>query len=229
MKQRVWLRRNGPSFTFCSKSDAKEWTIHEEKSFNSNNKEKEEDWKRYSPLFETDWDKRATIDSMLRVDHAGEVGAREIYAGQLAVLRGKRISEVIEEMAQQEEKHFQCFEKLLVERRIRPTLFLPLCRVAGFSLGALTALMGEKAAMACTVAVEEVISQHYNDQIRTIHERKWKEEEHLKQTLREFRDDEMEHHDTGIEYEAESFPFYRNLTRIIQWGCQTAIHITRRL
>ncbi|GJD12048.1 Beta-catenin-like protein 1 [Galdieria sulphuraria] len=95
---------------------------------------------------------------------------------------------------------------------------MPLWKVAGFSLGALTAMMGEKAAMACTVAVEEVISQHYNDQIRTIHEKNWQEEQHLKQTLREFRDDEMEHHDTGIEYEAESFAFYRSLTRIIQWG-----------
>jgi len=190
---------------------------------------KEQDWKRYSPLYETDLQRRAIIDSMLRINHAGEVGAREIYAGQLAVLRGTSIAPVIQEMAKQEEKHFACFENLLYERRIRPTLLMPLWKAAGFSLGALTALMGEKAAMACTVAVEEVISQHYNDQIRTIHENKWQDEEALKDTLREFRDDEMEHHDTGIEYEAESFPFYRALTRVIQLGCKAAIEITSRV
>lgn len=73
-----------------------------------------------------------------------------------------------------------------------------------------------------------MISQHYNDQIRTIHENKWEEEQPLRQTLREFRDDELEHHDTGIEYDAESFPFYRIFSRGIQWGCKVAIAVTRR-
>ena len=102
---------------------------------------------------------------MIRVDHAGEYGAVRIYEGQLAVLEARTGSRdaaaTIRKMAQQEQHHLETFDKLIVERRVRPTALEPIWRIAGFALGAATALMGEKAAMACTAAVEEVIDEHY--------------------------------------------------------------------
>ncbi|MFX9023691.1 demethoxyubiquinone hydroxylase family protein, partial [Acinetobacter baumannii] len=105
-----------------------------------------------------DLDARQLVDRVIRVDHAGEYGARRIYEGQLAVL-GRHAQ--IEHMAEQERAHLAGFEKMVVERRVRPTLLTPIWHVAGFALGAATALLGEKAAMACTEAVEEVIDEHY--------------------------------------------------------------------
>ena len=108
-----------------------------------------------------DLTKDELIDRIIRVDHAGEFGAKRIYEGQLAVLRGKPEAQAIEHMYQQELEHLRTFEKLMVERRVRPSALHPLWNAAGFALGAATALLGPKAAMACTVAVEEVIDQHY--------------------------------------------------------------------
>src|SRR5437762_14336536 len=107
---------------------------------------------------------------MIRVDHAGEYGAVQIYAGQLAVL-GTRVSAAsaaIAHMAEQEQRHLTAFDKLVNERRVRPTLLSPLWRASGFALGAATALLGEKAAMACTAAVEEVIDEHYASQLERL-------------------------------------------------------------
>src|SRR5258708_2856751 len=112
------------------------------------------------------------IESMIRVDHAGEYGAVRIYEGQLAVLKrrgGAAASvETIRHMAEQEQRHLKTFDTLINERRVRPTALEPVWRVAGFALGAATALMGEKAAMACTAAVEEVIDAHYAAQVETL-------------------------------------------------------------
>ena len=106
---------------------------------------------------------------MIRVDHAGEYGAARIYEGQLAVLRPRRArAPAIRHMAEQEQRHLAAFDRLVVERRVRPTVLSPLWHVAGFALGAATALIGERAAMACTVAVEEVIDEHYRDQIERL-------------------------------------------------------------
>lgn len=167
------------------------------------------------------------IDKMVRVDHAGELGARQIYAGQLAVFRGTPVGEVIQEMADQEVKHLNAFDKLIVERRVRPTAMLPLWNVAGYALGLGTALMGKEAAMACTVAVEEVIAEHYNDQVRTLLQ--WEDEQELRAMFREFRDDELEHKDTGIQYDAERAPFYRALSTVIKGGCKAAIAVSERI
>eukprot|EP00871_Galdieria_phlegrea_P005186 jgi/Galph1/5669/GphlegSOOS_G4394.1 len=227
-------QRNGYLRRYCNKAT---WNTAPEQnsSADTNNVGKQEnklnsdqDWKRHSPLFEENRQKRQVTESMIRVDHAGEVGARQIYAGQLAALRDTSIEQVIEEMAKQEKRHMDSFENLILERRIRPTLLMPFWKAAGYSLGLLTGLLGKEAAMACTVAVEEVISQHYNSQIRTILENDWKDEEKLKQLFREFRDEEIEHHDTGIEYRAEAFPFYRLLTQCIKSGCKVAIAISER-
>ena len=104
------------------------------------------------------------IARMIRVDHAGEYGAKRIYDGQLAVLGRSGAAPAIREMAEAEQAHLDTFDTLLVERRVRPTALAPVWHVAGFALGAASALLGERAAMACTVAVEEVIEEHYVDQ-----------------------------------------------------------------
>uniref|UniRef100_A0A3B5K8P8 Coenzyme Q7, hydroxylase n=1 Tax=Takifugu rubripes TaxID=31033 RepID=A0A3B5K8P8_TAKRU len=144
------------------------------------------------------------LDRFLRVDHAGEYGANRIYAGQMAVLGRSRTGPLIQEMWDQEKKHLQKFNEILAESRVRPTALLPFWNIAGFALGASTALLGKEWAMACTVAVEESISEHYNSQIRALMERDPERYTELLHVLKEFRDDEMEHHDTGLEHEAES-------------------------
>lgn len=110
----------------------------------------------------------AMVDEIIRVDHAGELGADRIYAGQMAILGNSSMGPTIKHMWEQEKKHREKFEQLISEYRVRPTVMTPFWNIAGFALGAGTALMGEKAAMACTVAVETVIVEHYNDQLRKL-------------------------------------------------------------
>ena len=112
-----------------------------------------------------DLSKEELIARIIRVDQAGEYGAKRIYEGQLSVLSGTEDENVLREMADTEVVHLDTFNKIMVERRVRPTLLAPLWHVAGFALGAGTALMGREAAMACTVAVEEVIDEHYINQV----------------------------------------------------------------
>jgi 3-demethoxyubiquinol 3-hydroxylase len=169
------------------------------------------------------------LDRVLRVDHAGEVGADMIYAGQLAVLGKSKVGSVIQEMRDQEVHHRKTFERLIMEHRARPTALLPLWNVAGFVLGAGTALLGSKAAMACTVAVEETIGQHYNDQIREIMEKHPGEFKDLLLTLKTFRDEELEHLQVGIQHDAELAPAYKALKTVIQTGCKGAIWISERI
>src|SRR5215471_580117 len=128
------------------------------------------------------------IAAMIRVDHAGEFGALRIYEGQLAVLGLEHTpgAAAIRQMAEQEQSHFDVFDEMVKERKVRPTALEPVWRVAGFALGAATALLGEKAAMACTVAVEDVIDEHYRNQI----ERLGKNEPELKEAISRFREDE---------------------------------------
>ncbi|CDQ80787.1 ubiquinone biosynthesis protein COQ7 homolog isoform X2 [Oncorhynchus mykiss] len=172
---------------------------------------------------------KALLHSMLRVDHAGEYGANRIYAGQMAVLGRSQTGQLIQEMWDQEKKHLAKFNEILAENRVRPTLLLPLWNVAGFLLGAGTALLGKEGAMACTVAVEESISEHYNSQIRALMEEDPDRYVELLKLIKEFRDDEMEHHDTGLEHDAESLPGYKVLKGAIQLGCTAAIFVSQRL
>lgn len=162
---------------------------------------------------------------MIRVDQAGEFGAKQIYKGQLAVLRRRPSADVIAEMAEQEEKHLERFNQLLVERHVRPTALAPLWRAAGYALGAGTALMGERAAMACTVAVEEVIEEHYQRQAEALGDR----EPDLKETIEEFRRDELAHRDIGFEHDAEGAPGYPVLRRGIKAGTRLAIWLSERI
>ena len=164
------------------------------------------------------------VAAMIRVDHAGEYGAVRIYEGQLAVLGG-RGSAAIRSMSEQEGRHLAAFEALLRERRVRPTLLQPLWHIAGFALGAATALLGETAAMACTVAVEEVIDDHYRRQA----ERLGDAEPVLKETISEFRDDELAHRAVAIEHGAEQTLGYEPITAAIKAGSRLAIWLSQRL
>lgn len=167
------------------------------------------------------------IEAMIRVDHAGEYGAVRIYEGQLAVLRmrpkSQATTEIIERMAEQEQRHLNAFDKLVNERRVRPTALEPVWRVAGFALGAATALLGEKAAMACTAAVEEVIDEHYAKQIERL------DDIGLKKTITEFRADEIAHRDEAIAQGAEDAPGHRLLSGAIKAGCRLAIALSERI
>lgn len=168
------------------------------------------------------------IDKIVRVDHAGELGADRIYAGQLAVLGETKVGPTIKHMWEQERVHRAEMERLIKKYRVRPTVLTPIWNVAGFILGATTALMGEKAAMACTVAVETVIVEHYNDQLRQLMETPNPDKE-LMDTITKFRDEEQEHHDCGIDHGAQQAPFYDLLTNAIKFGCRTAIKISEKI
>ena len=166
-----------------------------------------------------------SVARMLRVDHAGEYGAARIYAGQLAVLRRSATAPVLREMQAQEQQHLERFADQIVRRRVRPTAMLPLWHLAGFALGAATAALGERAAMACTVAVEEAIEAHYADQVAALDD----SESELRDTLTRFRDDELQHRDTALRHGAEQASGYRLLSAAIKAGCKMAIRISERI
>jgi len=162
---------------------------------------------------------------IIRVDHAGEYGARRIYEGQLAVLGHRADAAPIRHMAEQERRHLQAFDQLIAERKVRPSALHPLWHVAGYALGAATALMGREAAMACTVAVEEVIDEHYARQAEALGQ----EEPELKTLIEEFRREEVEHRDTGLAEGAERAPAYELLKGAIKAGSRLAIWLAERV
>lgn len=168
---------------------------------------------------------RKMIERLIRVDHAGEYGAQQIYKGQLAVLHNSAKRPLIEHMAEQEQVHLQAFERHLVNRQVRPTVLHPLWSVAGFALGAATALMGEKAAMACTIAVEEVIDEHYGQQLDALPA----EEKELIADITRFRAEEAEHRDIGIEHHGEEAVGYPVMRQVIQAGSRAAIWLSERI
>ena len=169
---------------------------------------------------------RETLEEIIRVDHAGEYGATRIYDGQIAVFgKNSKIGKTIQHMADQEQEHIDKFNELILEHQVRPTALLPIWNIAGFALGASTALLGEKAAMACTVAVEKVIGEHYQEQLELLKD----DHKELKKTISKFRDDELEHHDIGIEHDAESAPGYKIMSKVIELGCKTAISISKKI
>lgn len=168
---------------------------------------------------------REVVARTIRVDHAGEYGAKRIYEGQLAVLGRTRHGPILEHMKAQEQVHLDTFSRLIAKRRVRPTALLPLWHVAGFALGAATALLGHRAAMACTVAVEEAIDEHYRAQEEALGE----DEAELKAHIARFRAEELEHRDIGLEHEAEQAPAYRLLSAAIKAGCRVAIKVSERV
>ena len=171
-------------------------------------------------------DRRADNASMLRVDQAGEYGATRIYAGQLAVLRANcPEAKLISRMAAQERRHLQRFDRLMSERRVRPTVLQPLWNVAGFALGAATALMSEKAALACTDAVETEIDRHYSRQLEQLGD----DDPALAADIEEFRADELEHRDTARKAGSAGAFGYPLLTASIRAGCRLAIELSKRI
>lgn len=174
-----------------------------------------------------DPNKDQAVERMLRVDHAGEYGAVRIYEGQLAVFGKSKNAPIIQHMLEQEKQHLETFDKLVGDRKVRPTALLPFWHLAGFALGAGTALLGEKAAMACTVAVEEVIDEHYSDQISELNANG--EEEGLQETFETFRLEELEHRQTGLNNGAESAFGYELLTGAVKVGSRLAIWLSTRV
>lgn len=172
-----------------------------------------------------DLSREQMIARILRVDQAGELGAVRIYQGQMAVLGKGKSAPVIRRMAEQEQVHLDTFNRLIGERQTRPTVLSPLWHLAGFALGAGTALLGEKAAMACTVAVEETIDAHYAHQAEQLGD----DEPALKEAILKFRDEEIEHRDIGLERGAEQTPGYPVLSAAIKTGCRLAIWLSERI
>lgn len=170
-------------------------------------------------------DRHETVDQMIRVDHAGEYGAARIYAGQLAVMGG-RAPEATEigRMKAQEQRHLDTFDRLIVERRVRPTLLHPIWHVAGYALGAATALLGPKAAMACTVAVETEIDRHYGQQ-RTVLAGTDPE---LEAHIADFQAEEVEHRETASAHVGDMKGFGL-MSVVIRAGCRAAIAVTKRV
>ena len=171
-------------------------------------------------------DRRPDRASMLRVDQAGEYGATRIYRGQLAVLRrNSPEAKLIARMAAQEERHLERFNSLVSNRRVRPTALQPLWSVAGFALGAATALMSEKAALACTDAIETEIDRHYSEQLDQLGD----DDPELAADIAEFRADELEHRDIARQAGATQAPGYPLLTAAIRAGCRVAIELSKRI
>lgn len=173
--------------------------------------------------------RKEIYERIIRVDLAGELGADQIYRGQMAVLRNSNVAGVIQDMWDQEKKHLRTFEYLALKHRAPQSLLTPLWSVGAFALGAGTALLGHRAAMACTVAVEKVIVEHYENQIRMLMDDDPDFHKEMVKIISEFRDDEQHHHDTGIEHEAELAPQYRLLTKAIENLCSAAIKVAERV
>ena len=173
--------------------------------------------------------RRARLHEMLRVDHAGELGAVHIYRGQQAVFAASPAHvDMARQMAEheaQEQVHLAAFDSILARREVRPTALTPLWRAAGFALGAATALLGEKAAHACTEAVESVIEQHYAEQIEALSA----SEPELATELQRFRDDEIAHHDHAVAHGSRETPGHLLLTGAIKAGCRLAIKVSEKV
>ena len=173
-----------------------------------------------------DPDRARDLAAMVRVNQAGEYGAQRIYRGQRDVIGDRHaIGADIDHMAQQEDAHLEAFNSLMTERGVRPTALQPLWHVAGYALGAATALLGPRAAMACTVAVETEIDRHYTAQL----ERLGEDDPELAALVARFRAEELEHRDIALEREAEATPGYRLLSGAIRAGCRLAIRIAERV
>jgi len=173
---------------------------------------------------------RNLLEAALRVDQAGEVAANYIYKGQLAIFqRDPATAALIQNMWVQERKHLAVMNKLQVQHQVRPTALWQVAKIAGFGLGAVTALIGKEAAMACTEAVETVIGEHYDDQLRDLQGFTHPSIVLLKDVIREFRDDELEHLDTAVKHNSQRAPAHAFLSSVVGMGCKVAIELCKRI
>jgi ubiquinone biosynthesis monooxygenase Coq7 len=190
------------------------------------------------------------IAEIIRVDHAGETGAKVIYEGQILALKLKgddKTLEIVKEMRNQELKHLDYFSKKIIEHKVRPTLMEPLWKVGGFLLGFATAIVDKKSAMTCTTAVEETIDQHYNQQLTELEIIKKQQSltktgnhqqealnnnkviDNLLENIQQFRQEEIEHRDIGYENNAKGFRLYKPLDHFIKFTTKCAIEISKKI
>jgi ubiquinone biosynthesis monooxygenase Coq7 len=169
------------------------------------------------------------VEEFIRVDHAGERGAIKIYEGQLLALntlvKDESLKKVIEEMKVHEKEHCEFFETEIKKRKIKPTKFLPLWDLLGVGLGFSSTLLGKKAAMLCTASVEEVIDEHYQNQINQL----GSDEKNLKKKIIKFREDELHHKDIAYKKGATKKGLYSIMDKIIKTGSKIAINISEKV
>ena len=169
------------------------------------------------------------LEEIIRVDHAGERGAIKIYEGQLLALKtikqDNNLKDKIEEMKEQEKEHLEYFEKEIQKRKIKPTYLLPLWDIMGVTLGFGTALLGKKAAMLCTASVEEVIEDHYQDQLKKL----GNDEMELKAKIEKFKGDEVDHKNIAYEAGATNKGLYSIMDKVIRTGSRIAITISEKI
>ncbi len=169
------------------------------------------------------------IEQIIRVDQAGEYGAKKIYQGQLAILGKSDCADTLRHMAEQEQEHLNYFNQQIINRQSRPSLLMPIWHITGFALGAATALMGKKAAMACTVAIEETIDEHYKEQIIKLNQFQDQYSHDLKNHIEKFRQEEIEHRNIGLEHGAKEAKAYGTLYSLIKFAAKTAIIIAKKI
>ena len=169
------------------------------------------------------------VEEFIRVDHAGERGAVKIYQGQLlalnTIIKDESLKKTIEEMQVHEKEHCEFFENEIKKRNIKPTKFLPLWDLLGMGLGFGSTILGKKAAMLCTASVEEVIDKHYQNQIDHLED----DEKKLKEKIKKFRADELEHKDIAYEHGATKKGLYSIMDKIIKTGSKIAINISEKI
>jgi len=169
------------------------------------------------------------LEEIIRVDHAGERGAIKIYEGQLLALKtikqDERLKDIIEEMKDHEKDHLEYFEKEIQKRNMKPTYLLPLWDLMGISLGFGTVLLGKKAAMLCTASVEEVIENHYENQLSKIGE----DEKDLKEKIKKFKGDEVNHKNIAYQSGATKNGLYSIMDKMIRTGSKIAISISEKI
>ena len=172
---------------------------------------------------------RKKIEEFIRVDHAGERGAIKIYEGQLLALnlfiKDNKLKEMIQEMKDHEKEHLEFFDNEIKKRKIKPTKLLPLWDLLGVGLGFSSAIMGKKATMLCTASVEEVIDGHYQNQINQIHS----DEKNLKEKIKKFREDELDHKNIAYENGANKDGVYYFFDKIIKTGSKIAISLSEKI
>lgn len=182
---------------------------------------------------------RKKLEEIIRVDHAGEMGAKVIYNGQMAALKLKKDEEslkIVKHMKEQEDVHFDYFDAKIKKLNVRPTVMQPIWKVGGFAMGFLTALIDKKAAMTCTTAVEEVIDEHYQEQLVTLekeknilNEEEKQEIEALTDKIEQFRQEELEHRDIGYENDAAELKGFTPLSRLIKSATKFAISVSKKI
>ncbi len=165
------------------------------------------------------------IDQVIRVNHAGEYGAKRIYMGQMAIIKDHEDQQLLKHMADQEKIHLDYFTKEMQNRKVRPSIFLPLWHVLGYALGAGSAMLGKNSAMICTEAVEEVIDQHYQEQLKQLNS---EEEKVLAGNIEKFRQEEIEHHHIAKDNMKDLNFGHRILYQAIKLGCKISIGIAKK-